>query len=239
MEREHIKIVVDGIMREIVAEVDNGKSHVEFYEGEELQLIIDIPEDVINLENAKFKKRKYAYIFDYFLYVGIQDLKYEDICYTISTNCIKCKAEFVFHNKNGVEFTKRGYSFSYLAVCEKEINHVKFRFTKDINNYTYRQLTELKQDNSWKMLIANMPYRNEHNEDCVKIWANGLQYTMLRSIYDRINSDDYLNARNFFQEGSTLFDITKEQNRLLAKSNILRRQQNFIKYIDFDGTVVV
>lgn len=235
MESETIKRVVGGIERKIVAEVDNGKSHVEFYEDGKLQMIIDIPEDVINLENAKFKKRKYAYIFDYFLYIGIQDLLCAHVGYTLSTRCIRCEVKFVFYNKNDIEIMAGGHTASY----DIEINNVKFKCIKYCSDSTYRELNELKKDNSWEKFIVKKIYQNEHNEYCAEIQVGEIKYTMLCSVYNKLTSSDYLRSRNFFKEGSTLFDITKEQNRLFTKNTVLKKQKNFIKDINPDGTIVV
>lgn len=247
MQRETIYPLDDSIDRKIVAEVDDGKSHVEFYEGEELQLIIDIPEDVINLEKSKFKKRKYSAIFYYYLDNGIQDLSYSDIEVMInknSTYVTKCKFEFVFHNKNGISIKKPGYYTSFTASYQETINGVMFNFESRLyDDFKYREFNELVKSGGtgvtthWKRTILNKSYQNEHNERCVTIQVNGITYSMLEMMYNRLNSDEYLRKRNFFKKGSTLFN--KETTRLFTKHIMLNRQREiFIKYVDFDGTAI-
>lgn len=239
--------VVDGIKRKIIVEADDGKSRAEFYEDEELQMIIDIPEDVTNMPKSRIKSRKYSVIFNYYLDNGIQNLSYSDIEVMInknSTYITKCKFEFVFHNKNGISIEKYGYYTSFTASYQETINEVTFNFESNLySSFKYHEFNELVKSGGtgvttyWKRTILNKSYQNEHNERCVTIQVNGITYSMLEMVYNRLNSDDYLYKRNFFKKGSTLFN--KETTRLLTKHIMLNRQREiFIKYVDFDGTAI-
>ena len=210
---------------------------------------IDIPEDITNIGKSKLKRRKYSVIFNYYLDNGIQELSYKDIRSMINTQRIKCEIEFVFHNKNGLNINvdAEDYDSSYekwfIASYTETINGVLFTFRCTCDeSFKYRELNELDKTAAhvfWIRYISYDVYWDKPGQSYYTILVNGIPYSMIDAMYDKINSDEYLNNRHFFEEGSTLFDITKEQNRLLTKNNMLKKQQNFIKYIDSDGTITV
>lgn len=252
MKRRTIKKVVDNIERKIVTKAYTSKSRIEFFEDKELQLIIIIPENITNLEETSFRRKKYASIFKYYIDKGIQDLTYEEIEAMVNTQCRKCKIEFVFHNKNGINIEDdkddedNFYDKCFIASYQETINGVLFEvksyFIRILKYRDYNELDKpdkMEVNSLWQRNISYEAYWNEYFENCVTIQVNGISYSMLEVMYDRINSDKYLQNRHFFEEGGTLFDITKKQNRLLTKNNILKNQKNFIKYIDFDGTIIV
>lgn len=245
--------VVDGIKRKIIVEADDGKSRAEFYEDEELQMIIDIPEDVTNMPKSRIKSRKYSVIFNYYLDNGIQDLSYSDIEVMINTYSTICEIEFVFYLKNGTAVKAKEYIHShqryFTASCQKTHNGVLFEFTSYFDSCAkYRVLNEsCKQSDAtsrssyfyWKGNISYEPYRGKYKEECVIIRVNGIPYIMPKKMYDRINNSSYLSDRNIFKKNSCLFYINNKQKRLLTKNNVLKKQQNFIKHINLDGTIVV
>lgn len=240
-----IERVVDGIRRKIIAETDGIKTLAEFYEDEELQMIIKFPEDVINMTKSKFRSRKYSFIFDYYLDNGIQNLVCGDIESMLNTSCIGCSVEFVFHNKDGIDIKDSGScTHSFTASYQETINGVLFEFKKDIyGDFKYHEVNEICKKGEtgikvyWSRNILHKSYSNKYGERCVTVKVNGVPYSMLEVMFDRINSDDYLYKRNFFKKGSTLFN--KETTRLLTKHIMLNRQREiFIKYVDFDGTAI-
>lgn len=253
MIEKSIERVVDGIKREIIVEADDGKSRAKFYEDGELQMIIDIPEDVTKMPKSRVRSRKYSVIFNYYLDNGIQDLTYKNIKSMINTYYIICEIEFVFSNKNGTAVKAKEYTHSrqrhFTASCQETHNGVLFEFTSYFDDCVkYRVLNEsCKQSDSmswnsyfyWEGNISYEPYRGKCEEECVIVRVNGIPYTMSKKMYDRINDYSYLRDRNIFKKNSCLFYINNKQKRLLTKNTVLKKQQNFIKHINLDGTIVV
>lgn len=253
MQKEVITKNINGINRCLEVEVDNDISKVNCIEEGKVQLIITIPEDVINLDVVKFRKRKYAPIFDFFLENGIKNLKYSEIDSMINNNQhrgVKCEYEMVFYNENGVNISvDKTYSFyrnKIHAFFSKKINDVYFRFIRsDIEIMTYEELNCLSQDDAflhpelWGRTIQAEHKVNKYGESQYKITIGEVTYTLTKESYERINSLQYLNKRKFFEDGNTLFDMTAEQSKLMAKKNLLKGEENFIKYIDWDGTIYV
>ena len=153
--------------------------------------------------------------------------------------------EFVFHNKDGIDIKDSGScTHSFTASYQETINGVLFEFKKDIyGDFKYHEVNEICKKGEtgikvyWSRNILHKSYSNKYGERCVTVKVNGVPYSMLEVMFDRINSDDYLYKRNFFKKGSTLFN--KETTRLLTKHIMLNRQREiFIKYVDFDGTAI-
>lgn len=253
MQKEVITKNNNGINRCLEVEVDNDISIVNCIEEGRVQLIITIPEDVINLDAVKFKKRKYAPVFDFFLENGIKNLKYSEIDSMINNNQhrgVKCEYEMVFYNENGVSISvDKTYSFYRRKLCaffSKKINDVYFKFIRsDIEIMTYEELNCLSPNDAflhpelWKRIIQFENAVNKYGEYQYKITVGEVTYTLTKDSYERISSLQYLNMRNFFKDGNTLFDMTAEQSKIMAKKNLLKGEENFIKYIDWDGTIYV
>lgn len=156
----------------------------------------------------------------------------------------------VFYNENGVNISvDKTYSFyrnKIKAIFSKKINDVYFRFIRsDIEIMTYEELNCLSQDDAflhpelWRRIIQFENHVNKYGESQYKVTVGEVTYTLTKDSYERINSLQYLNKRKFFEDGNTLFDMTAEQSKLMAKKNLLKGEENFIKYIDWDGTIYV
>jgi hypothetical protein len=234
--------------RTIIAEIENDISEIKCLEHNILQMEITIPEDVATLEKKKFDKRKYAPIFDYYLENGIGNLTADDLENMLNHNCrrgISCKFRLIFHNLDGMDVsfdTTRTYcrdlSFAFIQ------NSVRMRFRRYRTDMTYGQINnatkqEILTSNNYQVSIAAEHKNNKHGETMNIISYKGIKYTLMEDMYKRIQSSEYMASRDL-ANGGELWVISKEQKARMAKNNLLSTEEyNFIKYVNWDGTVII
>ena len=104
----------------------------------------------------------------------------------------------------------------------------------DLQNSTKEDLI---LNNNCKVTIACEQFCNNYNEWFKKIIVNGIPYVLTNDMYSRISRPEYIKRHLF--EGNGIFTITAEQRKEMAIKKLISNEYNFIKYVGWDGTVLI
>jgi hypothetical protein len=215
--------------------------------GSSYEYILTISDDIKNLDDNIFKKRRYFWVFSHYLNNGMTNIDLTSIADDLNPRYVECiyacKVEILFYIIDNIDISLdiNNHQFTF---CFERFN-ILFRYTIHLEHADYNALNNIiKQDiitnkHDYKMSIADKTLTNEFDETIHLIRYKGTEYSLLDDMYKRINNPDYLKSRDL-ENGGELFIIKEGQEATMAKNTVLAKEPpRFIKYIDKNGYVCV